>query len=218
MSDLQCSRCGIDTGNFVGGLDPDEWYCATCAGDVPEIALSRSRAASTMTATQVLRVDQDQPPEPPVFPEFDHLLRVIAVGHRAVVDHVAVTVFSVELFTDGFRVQTRIELEPEHPEYVPGGSTPDYDNPDAPHGRMLHLESGFVIVDDLGGQYSCPSMLGGGVNRQEGSLHCAPAVDPGTTELWIRADKLLWQDLFRPQRGFFVDNGPWHFRVPLTER
>lgn len=215
MGDLRCSRCGIDIGNFTGGLDPDEWYCAICADDIPEIALTRSRGAVRTEAFHVLASASDGPPEPPmVFPEFDHLRRVIAVGHRVVVKHLAVTVFSAELFTDGFRIQTRIELEPDHGEYVPDG-IPDYDDPDAPHGRMLHLEAGFVITDDLDGRYFCQPLLGGTVNRQEGMLQCAPAIDPDATELLIQADRLRWQDLFRPHRGFFVDNGPWHFRVPL---
>lgn len=215
MGDLRCSRCDIDIGNFIGGLGPDEWYCTICADDIPEIALTRTRAAERTETIHTIASGPDRPPEPPmVFPEFDRLRRVIAVGHRAAVDHLAVTVFSVELFTDGFRVQVRIELEPDHHEYVPEG-IPEYDDPAAPHGRMLHLEAGFAITDDLGGQYFYQPMLGGTVNRQEGPLQCVPAVDPDATELLIRADRLQWQDVFRPQRGFFIDNGPWSFRIPL---
>ncbi|MEV6768323.1 hypothetical protein AB0N05_06765 [Nocardia sp. NPDC051030] len=215
MFDLRCSRCGIDTGDFVGGMDPGEWYCSTCRDNIPDIALSTSRIGGSVSAVLAGSTDEPDVP-PPLFPQFDHLRQVVAVGHRAVVNHLAVTVFSAELFDDGFRVQLRIQVEPPHPQHVPGGLTPDYDDPDAPHGRMLQLQSGFTIVDDLGGEYQCRPMLGGTVNRQEGALHCAPAVDPFARELLIHADSLLWHDVFRPARGFFIDNGPWFFRVPLN--
>src|SRR6266568_269316 len=111
---MRCSWCGATQGQFVGGLDPGEWYCKQCAQDVPSLALSPNRSGAVVVARMTRTAGMSGPPPPP---ELDGFQRVVPVGERIDRSGLVVTMFSAELFEDGFRMRSRIELTPDHPHW-----------------------------------------------------------------------------------------------------
>jgi hypothetical protein len=203
---MHCSRCAATKGQFVGGLDQGEWYCRECAADIPDLAISPSRAGVAGS----LRVDHAAAPPP----QLHMLRRVLPMGQRIDRSEVAITMFSVELFEDGFRVRARIELTPEHPHWMSSNFL-DPKESGVGRGRPGNINSGFVARDDLGNDYLCQARLNGMRNRYECDLLGRPAIDTSASVFMLGAEQLIWQDVFRPMDGFVVDDGPWQFTVTM---
>ncbi|MEU7765731.1 hypothetical protein AB0B25_11480 [Nocardia sp. NPDC049190] len=157
----------------------------------------------------------DDPMPAPRLYVFD---RVVAAGltrHRA---GVAVTIFSLELFDDGFRIRAQVDLARDHPDYR---SPLEPETWDDPPGRTRHFRSGFPetgmrLTDDRGGSYLfMESRADSDGARIVLDFACGPRLDPSCRALNVSVPQLLWQDPIDPMAGFLLDPGPWDFTIPL---
>jgi hypothetical protein len=139
------------------------------------------------------------------------LHRVVPVRQRQIVGGLSITVFSLELYVNGFMIVTRIERTNERP--ADGVIT-------------------FRAEDDLGGAYRSWDYAGSG-GGIPGKSHywryfylCTPGVNPEASSLRLEVPEVKiieMQPSGDPTRGPTIETkeqitGPWVFRVSLTEQ
>lgn len=138
-------------------------------------------------------------------PALEDLVRVIPVAQTQRCNGVAVTILSVELYTDGFLVNARVL------------SQSSAASPPSPPWRFLR--PAFEAEDDRGNQFTGRPYFGSlGAGRKMRYLYCfTPQFDRSAHELWLRCTDLRWRE-----PGCSGDQevalGPCTFSIPLGDR
>lgn len=140
------------------------------------------------------------PPPPPTFADFQ---RVIPVGQTVTGTGVAVTIFSIESYADGFLVNWRVVLEQEEP------LTP---------GRFRHPSPVLAARDERGRHYNCLPRGGSGNEREWRFSHgFSPALDPAAREVTVEITEIRLEERGPSRRPTPAETlrGPWRFSVAL---
>lgn len=175
--------------------------------------------------------------------QFTALLGVIPGAQTASFRHVAITMYSLESYAEGFVIHGCRWLEEGHPmlthvrrrceEVSRNLSEAAQDDPDpgkvaeriAVSHRLLTSQPTAsmspVAVDDKGRQYASSYVCGSGLGQDVQFTYAfVPALDPAARELHLEVPVLQWLVKGTPEerwRDGGTDTGPWTYAVHLQD-
>ncbi len=166
----------------------------------------RYRRATRASARSLLRAPSGRwrfarPPQP--MPALSELRRVVAVGQTEVRGGTSVTLFSLEVYGDGFQASLLVARRADPASGRRSTGVPE-----------MVLE----VADSAGRRYDAWPAGGGshGAWAFRFAYRFAPALDPSATELRLRVTAIHWHGIGEDEPPLLeVEPGPWTFTVPL---
>jgi len=201
---MNCYICG---GSAVGQCQSCwKFYCAD-HGDRLCTNCGEVRSDFTRTTPRVATADEPEdangrPTWVTLRPVATHekLVGVVAVGQTQESDGTEITILSLEMYTDGMRMNYRVRDRVEQTQVL-----------------TLALEMmDWAAADDLGTTYAAWSREGGGSNQEIRAVHAfAPVPPDGATRLELVLSKVTRRDPMGAMGRPIIQSGPWRFQIPL---